>query len=134
MIFHKTWRQVLGGTKTQTRRLVKEGDYGWACGDNGKLPPDLRLMHSTVHQANHRLRWARGNTYAVQPGRGKKSVGRFRLTGIRWERLQEISGRDVMAEGCWTGDEFIRLWDSIHRKGNRWADNRPVWVLEFELC
>ncbi len=26
MVFHETWQMVLGGTKTQTRRLVKEGE------------------------------------------------------------------------------------------------------------
>jgi len=150
MIF-KQWRQVLDSTKTQTRRLVKEGDYGWVCGDNGKKPPLLQLSHSEVISGG-RLRWQRGRTYAVQPGRGKKAVGRIRITGIRRERLQSISFRDRRAEGIERAPQigkdtetiretvnmmerhaFACLWDSIHKKrGVCWADNPEVWVLEFE--
>jgi hypothetical protein len=149
MIFRQ-WHQVLGGLKTQTRRLVKEGDYVWcypfkSLGCDGVLERRIEM----VVAANRRLRWEVGKTYAVQPERGKKSMGRVKLLSIRRERLQDISGEDAIAEGC--GAEglsvpaekcialrtFRELWRSIYpsnqsKRGDRWQDNPEVWVLEME--
>ena len=38
-------------------------------------------------------------TLPVQPGRGKKAVGRIRIKTIRRERLGDISDRDCISEG-----------------------------------
>lgn len=64
------------------------------------------------------------------------------ITGIRVERLQEISEADAEAEGI-TGDDaligqinnpfrtaFADLWESIHGDGS-WAVNPWLWVIEF---
>ena len=68
------------------------------------------------------------------------------VTGIRVERVQEISATDAQAEGVFAGDErtsgvtlrsrFRVLWDSINgkRKGCSWADNPWVWVVEFKVA
>lgn len=71
------------------------------------------------------------------------------ITGIRVERLQEISGKDVLAEGVDNGKSnptmgiryenmqrmaFQELWQSTY--GNRqfyaWSDNPWVFVIEFK--
>lgn len=68
------------------------------------------------------------------------------ITGIRVERLNEISEADAEAEGC-TGDcpighiptylaaplsyEYAQLWESINGPGS-WAKNPFVWCLEFK--
>jgi len=75
------------------------------------------------------------------------------ITGIRVERLQEISEADARAEGAthssaegkpphggWSHDKkhwypsarksFHALWDRINELG-RWASNPWVWVIEF---
>jgi len=151
MIF-KQWQQVLDGTKTQTRRLTQRGQ---------RLTPDRLHTESswpfppTVLE-NARIKWMVRKTYAVQPGRGEKAVGRFRITQIRRERLQSISDKDAEAEGIHlkrirSGDRgwsngldgrlyprreqaFKYLWNSIDKKpGTRWADNPEVWVLTFEV-
>ena len=54
MIFQHTWEKVLSGEKTETTR--------WWDGFPYKL----------------------GRSYAVQPGRGRKSVGRIVIDGIRY--------------------------------------------------
>jgi len=94
MIF-KQWKQVLDGTKTQTRRPVKEGDY--------YSPPPFDCVMGTTwvtaNQTEPRLKWQVGHTYAVQPP-GKKAVGRTPpLRAIRRERLGDISATDCIAEG-----------------------------------
>lgn len=97
----------------------------------------------------------------VQPGRGKKAVGRIRITRIRREGLGDINGEDCIAEGANNDaysfiDETVQtlpgigtgpvrhyrslpaafsvLWDSVYGLGawDRMKDD-DVWVLEFEL-
>ncbi|WP_165064032.1 ASCH domain-containing protein [Paludisphaera rhizosphaerae] len=66
------------------------------------------------------------------------------ITGVRVERLQEISEADAIAEGAWSGlydtplapDEirpaFTMLWDFLYGEGS-WDANPWVWVLEFNV-
>lgn len=60
------------------------------------------------------------------------------VTGVRVERLQEITCRDAAAEGMPSGDPlppltaFRLLWDTINGKaGRRWADNPWCWCVSF---
>ena len=131
---------ILRGEKTESRRLKRAGD---------------KLVHSAwgvehapaVVTAEGRMRWIVGKTYAIQPGRGKKAIGRFLLVALREEQLQEIIQKGAVAEG-WpkhselfptinTRDKALRwfksLWDNINKKGARFADNPAVWVLTFDL-
>lgn len=74
------------------------------------------------------------------------------ITGIRVERVQEISEEDAKAEGVGRESDFeiethtggcvqkvLRhrrafetLWDSIAKPGKKWVDNPWVWIVEFE--
>jgi len=61
------------------------------------------------------------------------------IESVRVERLQDISGKDCIAEGVLGhgGDEsrakteYMLLWESINGKGS-WALNPWVWVIEFK--
>lgn len=69
------------------------------------------------------------------------------ITGVRVERLQDISEADALAEGCTStaivndaGDDYIGhyaseeyqdLWESINGPDS-WAANPWVWVVEFK--
>ena len=130
--------KVRNGTKTNTRRLKKSGDYA--------IVDPLTNEIIAVYDRFKRLKWKVGRDYAIQSGRGKKGDGRFRIPKIRGESLQDISEEDARAEGVnklmtndpdWWNNEatlsFKRLWNSIHKKsGTRWIDNPEVWVLEIE--
>lgn len=132
MIFQRTWKQVLTGEKTQTRRLYKS---------------------PFVYEI--------GKTYAVQPGRGKSTLwwkildgvlcvnpaiewkptdtldgydyedmrrfdnratwrkhgyaeGRIQITDRRREDVRHISDADVIAEGFNNRGAFFDVWLAMH--------------------
>ena len=136
--------KVLAGKKTQTRRVKKETEY-FVGGASGSYD---RIMVKNQHPSKmNPIKWMVGRTYAVQPGRGKKAVGRFKLLAIREERLREITADDARAEGVPIPESeyslgspdnyalfrFAHLWDSINKKpGTRWGDNPVVWALTFQ--
>lgn len=142
MIFKPELAQkVLTGEKTQTRRIVKPGEWFSVLPNGSKA----------VFYEEGRLKWITGESYAIQPGRTKAAIGRFKLLDIRRERVQDISESDAIAEGvelnhyyCDEGTDsdptpihrcdpigkFLELFESINGKG---ALEKEVWVLVFEV-
>lgn len=75
----------------------------------------------------------------------------LKVTDVRVERLQDISGREILKEGInshvhpdadyFDGNQremFAELWDSTIKKKDLslygWDANPWVWVIEFERC
>ena len=161
MLFRPDLAQlILKGRKTQTRRIVKAGDYPYtllrvvkAINRHGRLiwkvnDGTVDWLSSAGVGDNDGSRGGgcatyRQPTYAVQPGRGKLAIGRIRFTAIRSENLWDISDADIEAEGFCRdtgGVDFLDLvafrqtWDRLNPKPPyRWQDNPAVWVLTFAL-
>lgn len=81
--------------------------------------------------------WLNGRIIRNKPSRQREHFRqmRIRVTGIRKDRLQDITEADAFAEGVASVEEYKALWDSINgkTKGARWSDNPEVWVITFEL-
>lgn len=190
-------RAILGGRKTQTRRVVKpsanqkryvkktwvreptqsewnemagtaaavligQGDYEHC--PYGK-PGDRLWVRESFVTINREIVYAAGYQTS-RPYLGckwKPSIHMPRwasritleITGIRLERVQDISNEDAFSEGCraypdreyWNEDhggpvvladtprdEFKYLWDSINAKrGYGWDKNPWVWAIGFSL-
>ena len=74
----------------------------------------------------------------------------LKVTGVRVERLQEITEEGAEKEGCRESVDsktkfrtsailnFYEVWDSTIKKSDidrcGWAANPLVWVIEFERC
>ncbi|MBL8161188.1 MAG: hypothetical protein JNJ61_04325 [Anaerolineae bacterium] len=100
---------ILSGDKTQTRRVCKPGEQIV----DDATSPDVPVA---ILDARGRVKWRVGQTYALQPGRGKAGIG----TRIRVKRLsldydvRQISGADARAEGFYTERAFLYVWTSMH--------------------
>jgi hypothetical protein len=119
--------------------FIPEGDPGtpscagiryWAdAGYELRTPPSnynpMLYGKERVRPSIHMPRWASRITLEV--------------TGVRVERLQDISEADARAEGISRADcpdwhattDYRALWESIHGPGS-WAANPWVWVVEFK--
>jgi len=180
-------RAILDGSKTQTRRIVKTGkwehensEYGVSFGNCPYGEPGDRLWVRETwnkfdawegyfyaaddhpfgigeaddpdHIEQHDIRWKP----SIHMPRAASRIT-LEVTGVRVERLQDISEADARAEGvepvvvgegwrryCDSGSEevgvppcadarhsFQSLWEQINGAGS-WAANPWVWVVEFQ--
>jgi hypothetical protein len=115
--------QVLDGTKTQTRRLVKAGECA------AMMMPNRSFIEAVLTPTG-RTKWMLYRSYAVQGGRGQKAVGRVVITGIRSEGWRSITNADARAEGFASRDDFLHAFKNINWDVKEGAD---VWVLTFKL-
>jgi hypothetical protein len=145
---------ILSGRKTQTRRL-------------GARPPaaegDVICVRETHFlgvpaswDAPHVINPARGSQACYfkegwtgrPPGRWRPSIHMPRwavrtfltVTGVRSERLRDITEEDARQEGITASqhgsalDAFAALWDGLYAaRGAGWQDNPVVWRVSFRL-
>ncbi len=163
-------RAILEGRKTQTRRLAKVNADGYPCDSLCPYCPGDRLwVRETWSCGKVFDRTPPGQIptverdipvwYAAEDGEESINRGRWRhsihmprwasritleVTGVRVERLQDISEADACAEGIMRAsgvcgqtvrpgprDHFADLWDRINNDRASWASNPWVWVVEF---
>lgn len=126
-------------------------------------PGDILYVRETFIQAAAHIFWykANDNSWISEGLRWKPSIHMpkeaariwLKVTGVRVERLQDITGLSAQKEGievdpkeCASKFDFItelfllfqRLWDSTIKKSDLdhygWDANPYVWVIEFERC
>ena len=152
---------ILAGRKTQTRRLVKENENTWKkCGScskfwavkkNNKIKWQVGRDYAVqVGRGKPRL-WYCPKCKSMQHIASTYQFDKFnyfcwkhhiaeplriRITGIRKERLKEISEDDAKKEGFENRYRFWQAFDKINRYNTKEdADfpNPEVWVLDFEV-
>ncbi|ADK81096.1 hypothetical protein [Sediminispirochaeta smaragdinae] len=142
----ETWR--IGAWKFQPHSFAidyKADNYPrqeWlSCNDELMF---LRLFAQTENDAYKREIYPNGNgIYDWKPGHSpavwRPSIHmpkwacrtKRRITGVRLQRVQDISAEDQEAEGC--GHEFAFVWDAIYKeRGLGWDANPWVWVYEYD--
>lgn len=176
----KMVRAILDGRKSCTRRIIKPQPQGYfevseeplyiydTDGKQGKITPpyqpgDILYVRETFIQAAAHIFWYKADD---KPWMSKdllwkpsihmpKEAARIwlKVTDVRVERLQDITGLSVQKEGievdpneCASKFDFItelfllfqKLWDSTIKKSDLdrygWDTNPYVWVIEFERC
>jgi hypothetical protein len=104
--------KILAGEKTVTRRPVKFET----------------VDHGVTVAAG--CRYAPGQSYALQPGRGKKAVGRIFVTHRDREMLGTIDDAEAQLEGFEDRQEFRRYWESLY---GRFDAIQLVDRIQFEV-
>jgi len=92
---------ILRGIKTQTRRTWKKP----------------RVKVGGIYKAKTKLF-------------SKEYFALIKVTGLRKERLGDITPEDAQAEGGYTVEEFKKVWQRII---GEWDPEQEVWVVEFEV-
>ena len=102
--------------------------------------PDDR--HKAADDAINLYQWRMKDTHGMRKWKPSIHMPRWasritlEITGVRVERLNDISVHDAIAEGCATDErdpvvDYLYLWESIHGQGS-WRANPWVWVIEFK--
>lgn len=155
---------LLEGRKTQTRRIVNFGLH--PDGNTNNYPPlnacpygnvgDLLWVRETFWEniSDKSFAWYETDVFPIDAKRDdvKRKPSIFmpkwasrltlEITGIRIERLQDITNADSIEEGTpdyrsyFNGftmkDCYRKLWQSINGEDS-WLNNPWVWVIEFKV-
>ena len=156
------WSVVLKGDVLQ--RMCTSEAYGWGAGAGcpygvpgdrlwvretfARIDGQTRPWIETDYQATYTHGDRLGDTLGIKK-RWTPSIHMPRhasritleVTGVRVERLQNISEADAIAEGVrnslhlpggrFARENFEHLWWTIHGDGS-WESNPWVWVIEFK--
>jgi hypothetical protein len=95
--------KIMSQEKTETRRPVKDGKP---------------------------CRYEAGKSYALQPGRGLKAVGRVLVREVRREKLGDIGEIGAKREGFVNRGEFLDYWRELYGSVDL---EQEVWVIRFSL-
>jgi len=119
---------------TATVALAAECPYG-APGDRLWVRP---IETRTFYRADATLKMTGWKPSIFMPRCASRLT--LEITGVRVERLQDMSEDDARAEGCsWESDDqgfgfrtaYKQLWETTNGPGS-WSRNPWVWVIQFK--
>lgn len=120
-LFQHTLGQLLRGEKTETSRLaLPQADGEHIVGREMIRYPmgNKAVMRGAPH--GWRLKWQVGRDYAIQPARGVKSIGQYRIMDIWWQDVRRTSLQQAIDEGFVYRIDFLHLWGLMHDPGFKW--------------
>ncbi len=120
-LYEELWQQSSDDAREANATIDGDGNYTWMI---GQAPTRWRSPITMPREAARLF---------------------LRVTDVRVERVQDISGHDAELEGfrtecgplsscptCNIG-EFHKAWDARNAKRGYWCDSNPwVWVIEFK--
>lgn len=127
-IFQHRLKQLLTGQKTETSRItcaVSDGT-GKAGHEVIRYPGGKKTMCRLGEDRLGNPRWLKvwqvGQAYAIQPGRGIHSVGRYKVLDVWLQDVRTVSTAQIKAEGFWNKDtrgeegyyHFMRTWIAMY--------------------
>jgi hypothetical protein len=131
----ETWRGVISISPPDQHLELGVAQY----------TPDQDQCRRLEYRATHKTNGERWRPLTQMPRWASRIT--LEITGVRVERLQEISESDAWQEGCqdfigkespWKGvlapatvHGFASLWESVYGPG-AWESNPWVWVIEFK--
>lgn len=112
--------------------------YGCKGSPLSMIPELYRKPEHCIHRASWDGSGMNGWTPSIHMPRWASRIT-LEITGVRVERLQNMSGEDARSEGfayenshvLGDIDEFSRVWTSIYG-ADSWQVNPWVWVIEFQ--
>ncbi len=151
-------KAILEGRKTMTRRCPAERYRSWKVGDRLWVretfaylqDPKLCAYHDELPDIAYKADEGWEDAFPDDNPGWKPSIHMpkwaarifLEVTNIRVERLQDISLKDISAEGIYYDDhcgrghlreKWINLWDSINKKrGYGWETNPKPMVITFK--
>src|SRR5258705_10343274 len=123
--FQHTLKALLEGRKMETSRIVKPNEYTWICGERSapwnehgvtKLYSQVIAETQTSTSMRQRTAWEVGKDYAIEPHRGVRSVGRYRVEAIWKQDVRTLTPEQVKAEGFIERYDFWLTWCEMHDK------------------
>lgn len=90
----------------ETCRVVKPGQGAWYYFD-GRI--------RSIYTPSHLISYQVGKNYAIQYGRGQKSVGRTPVVErIYRQDVREMTGDDATARGFCSVLDYLQVWVAMH--------------------
>ena len=114
-LFQHTLGALLRGEKTETSRLaLPDGDGEHIIGREMIQFPNGKK--AVMRGANMRWfpKWQVGSTYAIQPNRGIKAVGRYEVLDVWKQDVRMLTMDQVDAEGFDSARCFWDVWMKMH--------------------
>lgn len=136
-------REYIGDVKLPTNCPIQTVPDDGEWGEYHLIPhyratdPEPNIVSEDQEDFDDRTRW----TPSIFMPRWASRIT-LEITGIRVERLQDISHKDALAEGVYYDvskpggapvARFQRLWNSINIKNHPWESNPWIWVIEFAV-